>query len=102
MIKMGELRDVQTANINNLLVRDERMEQLLEKVEAMQEEIKPESTPSSMVNSNAGFVNKVKATRRQKCWQSLGFKLFSAVVVLALLYVLIAFLGCGFTFEKCI
>ena len=82
------MRDVQTENMKNLLERDAKMDNLLDKVDAMDDE-------SRSMRSRATSV------RRKVWWESISAKIIMFFVALALLYIINGVFICGFTFEKC-
>ena len=88
IMKMGQLQDVQTENMKNLLERDAKMDSLLDKVDKLGVETKVMKTEA-------------KEVRKSQQWLTCRMKLFMAFIGLALLYVIVAFMGCGFDFSKC-
>lgn len=88
MLKMKEPQQVQGENLKNLMQRDDKLEGLIDKVDAMQDE-------TSEIRENA---KEVRRDKRKSVW---AIRIFSFLVAVALIYIVIAFLGCGWKFEKC-
>ena len=89
IVKMNQLRDVQTENLVNLMKRDEKLDNLHDKLTEM-------DTESSRMSKTATKV------RRNEQWKGIYLKLIMVLVVLVMLYLIFAIGGCGFDLNKCI
>ena len=90
---MADLREVQIENLRNIMERDAKLDNLMDKVDMIGDE-------THAFKAKVGQSHEAVTVRKKYCWEQIWVKLFMSIVGVLLLYIIVA-LFCGFDFGKC-